>query len=240
MAAAVGLAAQVPTGLPVAHQAEHHGASAGATSQASVTHARLASAIRPANGQEQAKQASYTVQSGDTLSAIAGRFYQNPAQWPAIYRANSGKVPSANELQPGEVLSIPANPGQMPSTSAGLSPGTGDAAPQQAPQQSAPAQDAPQAAAPSDSGASASGSYSGGTPGGAFGKCVVAHESGGNAQVTNSSGHYGLYQFSPSTWAAYGGNPSDFGHASVGEQNHVFSNAIAQGGQSNWSSYDGC
>ena len=56
----------------------------------------------------------------------------------------------------------------------------------------------------------------------------------------NSSGHYGLYQFSASTWAAYGGNPADFGNASVAEQNQVFDNAIAAGGQSNWAPYDGC
>jgi len=56
----------------------------------------------------------------------------------------------------------------------------------------------------------------------------------------NSSGHYGLYQFSASTWAAYGGSAASFGHASVAEQNQVFNNAIAQGGQSNWSPYDGC
>ena len=49
----------------------------------------------------------------------------------------------------------------------------------------------------------------------AFQACVIARESGGNPQVMNASGHYGLYQFSASTWAAYGGNPADFGHASV-------------------------
>jgi LysM repeat protein len=226
MAAAVGLAAQVPTGLPVAQPSAHHTAAAGTSSQAGATHARLTSVTRPANGEEQGQQASYTVRSGDTLSAIAGRFYQNPANWPVIYRANSGKIPSADELVPGEVLNIPANTGQMPSTSAGLKPSS---------------ENAPQSAAPADSSGSASSTAStGGTPGGAFGQCVVSHESGGNAQVMNSSGHYGLYQFSPSTWAAYGGNPADFGHASVAEQNQVFSNALAQGGQSNWSQYDGC
>ena len=56
----------------------------------------------------------------------------------------------------------------------------------------------------------------------------------------NSSGHYGLYQFSSGTWAAYGGNPACFGNASVAEQNQVFNNAIAAGGQSNWAPYDGC
>ena len=84
------------------------------------------------------------------------------------------------------------------------------------------------------------GSYTGGTPGGSFGQCVIARESGGQAQVMNASGHYGLYQFSASTWAAYGGSPADFGNASVAEQNRVFANALAAGGQSNWSPYDGC
>ena len=82
--------------------------------------------------------------------------------------------------------------------------------------------------------------YSGGTPGGSFGQCVVSSESGGNSQVMNSSGHYGLYQFSEGTWVAYGGSAADFGNASVAEQNQVFANALAEGGQSNWSAYDGC
>jgi hypothetical protein len=90
-----------------------------------------------------------------------------------------------------------------------------------------------------------SGGYSGNIstssgPGGSYGACVVARESGGNSQIMNSSGHYGLYQFSAGTWEAYGGSAADFGHASVAEQERVFSNALAQGGQSNWSPYDGC
>jgi Transglycosylase-like domain len=75
---------------------------------------------------------------------------------------------------------------------------------------------------------------------GSFQSCVIARESGGNSQVMNSSGHYGLYQFSYATWVAYGGSPSTFGHASVAQQNQVFNNAIAAGGQSNWAPYDGC
>ena len=79
--------------------------------------------------------------------------------------------------------------------------------------------------------------YSGG---GSFQACVIARESGGNAQVMNASGHYGLYQFSYATWVAYGGSPASFGHATVAQQNQVFYNAIAAGGQSNWAPYDGC
>jgi len=73
-----------------------------------------------------------------------------------------------------------------------------------------------------------------------FQQCVITRESGGNSQVMNSSGHYGLYQFSASTWQAYGGSAGSFGHASASEQTQVFNNAMAQGGQSNWSPYDGC
>jgi LysM repeat protein len=73
-----------------------------------------------------------------------------------------------------------------------------------------------------------------------FQQCVISRESGGNSQVMNGSGHYGLYQFSASTWAAYGGNPADFGHASAAEQNQVFNNAMAAGGENNWAPYDGC
>src|SRR5712691_4951669 len=58
-------------------------------------------------------------------------------------------------------------------------------------------------------------------------QCIISRESGGNSQVMNSSGHYGLYQFSASTWSAYGGNPGHFGNASVAEQNQVFNSAIA-------------
>jgi len=81
------------------------------------------------------------------------------------------------------------------------------------------------------------GTYSGG---GGFASCVIARESGGNSQVMNSSGHYGLYQFSASTWQEYGGSAGSFGNASVAEQNQVFNTAIAAGGASNWTPYDGC
>lgn len=70
--------------------------------------------------------------------------------------------------------------------------------------------------------------------------CIIARESGGDSQVMNSTGHYGLYQFSSSTWAVHGGNPADFGHASVSEQNRVYYNTVAQDGYSDWAPYDGC
>jgi hypothetical protein len=136
--------------------------------------------------------------------------------------------------------SAPAESDHAQSAPAQSAPAESDHA-QSAPADSAPAQSAPADSSPVRSApARAASSYSGGVPGGSFGQCVVARESGGQPQVMNSTGHYGLYQFSASTWAAYGGNPADFGHASVGEQNQVFATALAQGGQSNWSPYDGC
>jgi hypothetical protein len=110
---------------------------------------------------------------------------------------------------------------------------------QQPVQQSSTTQSAPveQSASVSDASDTASVSTSGD---GSFQACVISRESGGDSQVMNSSGHYGLYQFSASTWAAYGGNPADFGDASAAEQNQVFDNAVSQGGESNWSAYDGC
>lgn len=75
---------------------------------------------------------------------------------------------------------------------------------------------------------------------GSFAGCVIQRESGGNAQAVNPAGYWGLYQFSRSTWEAYGGSAATYGSASAAEQTRVFNNAVAQGGSGNWSAYDGC
>ncbi len=188
-------------------------------------------------------QAAYTVRPGDSLSAIAGRFYHDQAAWPVLYWRNHSQIRWANVIEVGQVLRIPAKPGRIPRAPELLGPPPPVAAytPRHAAPAPAPAPAPVQAqAAPVQAAPAVASNYSGGTPGGAFGQCVVARESGGNPQVMNSSGHYGLYQFSASTWAAYGGNPADFGNASVAEQNQVFANALAQGGEDNWAPYDGC
>ena len=177
----------------------------------------------------------YTVRSGDSLAAISQRFYHNPDVWPVLYWANHHQIHWANEIKTGQVLNVPVKPARIPKPPALLGPPvTASTQHSVAPTQAAPVQTAPVQAAPQ---AAAAATYSGS---GSFQSCVIARESGGDSQVLNSSGHYGLYQFSSSTWAAYGGSPSSFGNASVAEQNQVFNNAIAAGGQSNWSAYDGC
>ncbi|MBV9094491.1 MAG: transglycosylase family protein [Streptosporangiaceae bacterium] len=239
---------------PHAHAAELHAADAAVPPAAAAEAApqpqaaRLFAATRTVALQQQAP-ATYTVRPGDSLSAIAGRVYRNPDAWPVLYWANRHQIRWADVIVAGQVLQVPALPARIPAPPAQLGPSmvapsaptaTADVV-QPAVQAEQPAQYAPVQAAPVQAAPAASvASYSGAYPGGAFGACVVAAESGGNAQVMNATGHYGLYQFSASTWAAYGGNPADFGNASVAEQNQVFANALAEGGESNWSAYDGC
>ena len=180
---------------------------------------------------------SYTVRPGDSLSAIAGRLYHNPAAWPVLYWSNHAQVKWANLITAGQVLNVPAQPRHIPAPPARLGP-----APAYTPKHATATTTPAAAAGPAATAATAApaAAWSGAYPGGAFGACVVARESGGNPQVMNASGHYGLYQFAYSTWVAYGGNGADFGHASVAEQNQVFATALAQGGQNNWAPYDGC
>jgi LysM repeat protein len=220
-----------------AAQAPAHAAAKAATaaSHSSAAVTRLDSVIRPAAKKTAARPAKYTVKSGDTLSDIAKRVYHSPAYWPVLYWANHSQIKYANIIEVGQKLTVPAKPAKVPAAPSVLGP-VAPAPVQSTVTTSAPVtygQSAPVYSAPSQ----AASTYTGG---GSFQSCVIAAESGGNSQVMNSSGHYGLYQFSSGTWAAYGGNPADFGNASVGEQNQVFNNAIAAGGQSNWAPYDGC
>src|SRR5215472_1114964 len=174
--------------------------------------------------------ATYKVRPGDSLASIASRLYHDRAAWPALYWRNHKTIHWADDIYAGQLLHVPAKPARIPRVPGAL----------RRPTPAAPSLPPVQAVASSGAGTVTNARYSGGTPGGAFGACVIARESGGNAQIMNATGHYGLYQFSESTWVAYGGNPADFGHASVAEQNQVFANALAAGGQSNWAPYDGC
>ena len=202
-------------------------AAAGTTTTTIATGA--AAAIRSAADASAPLGTAYTVRRGDSLSSIAGHLYHDRAAWPVLYWQNRKRIQWADEIYAGQVLQVPPKPAQIPRPPNALGP----IAP--------PASTAsPTAMRVGTTSAGSAGGYSGGVPGGAFGACVVARESGGNAQVMNATGHYGLYQFSAATWAAYGGNPADFGHASVAEQNQVFAGALAAGGQSNWAPYDGC
>jgi LysM repeat protein len=239
VAAAICLSPQAPAQAAVLPAPTTAGQNAGHTLTLPAGYHRtpsvteLLAASRNAVKEKAAAPVSYRVRSGDTLSSIAGRFYRDPAAWPAIYNANRSKIRWANVITTDEVLSIPAKPTHIPTAPKQLGPEV------YAPRHAAATTDVQ--AAPTQQSTVQTDSYYGGSyPGGAFGACVVERESGGDPNIWNASGHYGLYQFSESTWIAYGGAASEFGDATVAEQNQVFANALARGGEDNWAPYDGC
>ena len=50
---------------------------------------------------------SYVVKKGDTLWAIAKKYYGNGSQYPKIFNANKDKIKNPNLIYPGQKLAIP-------------------------------------------------------------------------------------------------------------------------------------
>lgn len=173
-----------------------------------------------------AQPLTVTVESGQTLSEIAKDRCGNPADWTGIFTANKGKIPDYNLIYPGQVLTVACKTAYVPQ------PVTTTRAVTYTPRHSVTQQAAVQRPV-QESNVSTAGM-------GGFQSCVIRAESGGQVNVMNASGHYGLYQFSASTWAGHGGNPADFGHASAAEQTQVFWNTVRADGTSDWRPYDGC
>ncbi|HUL26036.1 MAG TPA: hypothetical protein VLW44_09745 [Streptosporangiaceae bacterium] len=73
----------------------------------------------------------------------------------------------------------------------------------------------------------------------ALGVCIRNAEEGGSYAWGPGNGG-GAYQFLLGTWETYGGAASEFGVAGPAYQDQIFDNAIAAGGASNWTAYDGC
>ncbi len=75
--------------------------------------AARAKAAQQAKEEQTAKEqvtlpTEYTVQSGDSLSAIALKFYGNAAYWEAIYKANRQRIgDNPSLIRVGQVLTIP-------------------------------------------------------------------------------------------------------------------------------------
>jgi hypothetical protein len=72
-----------------------------------------------------------------------------------------------------------------------------------------------------------------------LGVCIRNAEEGGSYAWGPGNGG-GAYQFAEGTWETYGGSASEFGVAGPAYQDQIFDNAIAAGGASNWTAYDGC
>ena len=74
---------------------------------------------------EQAAARHDTVQRGDTLSAIAQRFYGSPGDWNRIFQANKSVLSNPDMIFPGQVLSLPGSLLAEPQSGATSSSGTG-------------------------------------------------------------------------------------------------------------------
>jgi hypothetical protein len=72
-----------------------------------------------------------------------------------------------------------------------------------------------------------------------LGICIRNAEEGGSYAWGPGNGG-GAYQFQIGTWENYGGAASEYGAAGPAYQDQIFDNAIAAGGASNWTDYDGC
>jgi hypothetical protein len=106
----------------------------------------------------------------------------------------------------------------------------------QAAQQQAEAQPSP---SPTPSAAPAPSSSGGDAASSPLGICIRNSEEGGSYAWGPGNGG-GAYQFLLGTWEKYGGAASEYGVAGPAYQDQIFDNAIAAGGASNWTSYDGC
>jgi LysM repeat protein len=139
--------------------------------------------------------ASYTVRSGDSLSAIAARAYGNSADWPAVWWANRHRVANPNMIAAGQRLRLPAS-GHVPAwmaKAAARAAGAAPATPASAPSAASPgAQQATASVAPASSE-------------GENWAAIAACESGGNWSTDTGNGFYGGLQFTEQTWLAYGG-----------------------------------
>jgi LysM repeat protein len=139
---------------------------------------------------------SYTVQPGDTLSAIAASAYGNAAEWPAVWWANRRQVPDPGMITAGERLQLPGSyqvpPWLARAALAALAAPPAPAAPVSA----GPAAPAVQAQASSPAPASS---------GGVNWAAIAACESGGNWSASTGNGFYGGLQFTEQTWLGYGG-----------------------------------
>jgi hypothetical protein len=72
-----------------------------------------------------------------------------------------------------------------------------------------------------------------------LGVCVRDAEEGGSYAWGPGNGG-GAYQFEIGTWEKYGGAADEYGVAGSAYQDQIFDNAVAAGGASNWTAYDGC
>ena len=183
---------------------------------------------------------TYTVQEGDTLSALAAQFDTTVASLVEANHLFSDTIYVGQTLRvSGQGANADPAPVKATFAVARAAPVTRAASRRATPTSSGPVA-TPEPSRVSTTSASSSGS-SAGTSFSALESCIIRAESGGNPDAWSPSHRYwGLFQFSEPTWTEYGGEAVAWGNASPGTQEEVFATAIDDGGSSNWTPYDGC
>ena len=171
--------------------------------------------------------ASYTVQQGDSLSAIAAHTYGKAADWPAVWWVNRHQVANPNLIAAGQRLRLPAS-GQVPEWMARAAQAA-IPTPPPAPAAVSVTQASPSAAASVSTAAPAS-------SGGANWSAIAACESGGNWSASTGNGFYGGLQFTEQTWLGYGGGQyaSSANQATKAQQIAVAERVLAGQGIGAW------
>ena len=172
--------------------------------------------------------ASYAVQPGASLSAIAAHAYSNAADWPAVWWANRHQVSNPNVIAAGQRLRLPAS-GQVPTWMARAAQAAIPARPLAPAPAVSVSQADPPAAAPVSTAAPAS-------SGGADWSAIAACESGGNWSANTGNGFYGGLQFTEQTWLGYGGGQyaSSANQATAAQQVAVAQRVLAGQGIGAW------
>jgi LysM repeat protein len=170
-----------------------------------------------------AQPTSYTVQPGDTLTAISAQVGRT---W--IQLAGFNHLVNADLILTGQVIQIP--PADYVSTYVASPPPPVAVVTYTAPTRTASTYTAPVNASGGSSVA----------PGSGYEACVIQHESTGNPTAVNySSGASGLYGFLTSTFDGVTGLSGPASSYSPATQQAAFDKLYASSGSSPWSS-DGC
>jgi LysM repeat protein len=176
---------------------------------------------------------SYTVRSGDTLSAIAAHEYGRAADWPAVWWANRHQVKNPSLIATGQRLTLPASGAVAPWLARAANAAIPGAAPASAKRSSATST---ASSAPADPAPAPASAPAGGSADGVNWSAIAACESGGNWSADTGNGFYGGLQFSEGTWLGYGGGAyaSSANLASPAEQIAVAERVLAGQGIGAW------
>lgn len=66
--------------------------------------------VPPEEAKPQEQVEYYVIQSGDTLSALAKKYYGKAGDYPRIFEANREVIKDADKIYPGQKIRIPLDP----------------------------------------------------------------------------------------------------------------------------------